>query len=62
MIFIVYPEGAREVELLSLREGDLRFIDEDDARKIIFDPALDVKPPVDRWIDDRPGERQVYRR
>jgi len=62
VIFIVYPEGAREINLLSLREGDLRFIDEDDARKIIFDPALDVKPPVDRWIDDQPGERQVYKR
>ena len=62
VIFVVYPEGARELTMLSLREGDLRFIDEDDARKIVFDPALKIKPPVDRWIDDRPGERQVYKR
>jgi predicted double-glycine peptidase len=62
VIFIVYPEGAREIALLTLTEGDLRFIDEDDARKIVFDPALNVRPPVDRWIDNRPGTNQVYSR
>lgn len=58
VIFVVFPEGAQEIALLNLTEGDLRFIDEDDARKILFDPALNVKPPVDRWIDDR----QIYKR
>lgn len=62
VIFIVYPEGAQEIALLTLREGDLRFIDEDDARKIIFDPTMNHSAPVDRRIDDRVGERQIYRR
>ena len=62
VLFIVYPEGAREVGLLTLRESDLRFVDEDRARKIILDPALDTSPPVNRTIDDREGEWEIYRR
>lgn len=62
VIFVVYPEGAKEIPLLALKEEDLRFIDEDTAMKILFDPALTVKPPVDRRIDDLPQVRQTYKR
>jgi predicted double-glycine peptidase len=62
VVFIVHPDGAPELKALRLTEEDLRYIDEDKARRIIFDPTADSTRPVDRRIDDRPGEHQIYRR
>jgi len=62
VVFIVHPDGAPELKALRLTEEDLRYIDEDEARRIIFDPTTDATRPVDRRIDNRPGEYQIYRR
>ena len=62
VIFIIYPDGAPELKALRLTEEDLRYVDEDAARRIIFDPTTDTTRPVDRRIDNRPGEYQIYRR
>lgn len=62
VVFIVYPEGAPERKALKLTEEDLRYIDEDQARRMIFDPTAGASQPVNRTIDDRPGAYQIYRR
>ena len=62
VVFMVNADGAPELEALRLTEEDLRYIDEDKARRIIFDPTTGTTRPVDRRIDDRPGEHQIYRR
>jgi predicted double-glycine peptidase len=61
VIFIVYPDGVRELAALRLTEEDMRYIDEDRARQLIFDPSMDVSQPVDRRIDNRPDAQQIYR-
>jgi len=61
VIFIVYPDGVHELTALRLTEEDLRYIDEDRERQLIFDPSMDVSQPVDRRIDNRPDAQQIYR-
>ena len=62
VVFIVYPDGAPERKALRLTDEDLRYIDEDKARRMIFDPTAGASQPVNRSIDNRPGEYQIYRR
>lgn len=61
VIFVVYPEGAREMTGLNLKESDLRFIDEDATYDILFkQPPLWVNP--ERKFVDYPGTIQFYKR
>ncbi len=62
VVFIVYPDGAPERRGLRLTEEDLRYIDEDEARRMIFDPTTGMSRSIDRTVDDRPGAYQIYRR
>jgi len=60
VIFVVYPEGAKEYDSLKLKEEDLRFIDEDTTYDILFknQPNIEVSPELK--IDNRPGVIQYY--
>lgn len=61
IIFVVYPDGARELTALRLRDEDLRFIDEDTAQQILFDHAPDVTPPEARRMGLVPKPHQYYK-
>ena len=61
VIFIVYPRKGAVLTYLELDEKDLSYIDEDAARKIIFDQAMSIIPKIDRQIDDFPGKYQLYK-
>ncbi len=61
VIFVVSPAADGNVlKALRLKDEDLRYIDEDQARQIIFDhqPALTNKE--ERLINDFPGKYQYY--
>lgn len=61
VIFVVYPQGARELSALMLSEEDLRFIDEQTARQILFyRPALFTIPEQQR-IDELQGVLEYYK-
>ena len=61
VIFVVSPaEGGTELTALRLKESDLRFIDEDGARKIIFDHPPALTNRAERLIIDVPGKYQYY--
>lgn len=60
VIFVVYPEGAKELSALRLKEVDLRFIDEDTALRLMFPTPLPIETP-DWKIIDMPGVKQTYK-
>lgn len=64
VIFVVYPEGAREDTALQLKESDLRFIDEDTTYRILFYDSQPVwsMPERANRIDDFPGKNQYFKR
>ena len=59
VIFVVYPEGARELTGLRLKEIDLRFIDEDQALQLLFPPELPIGLPDWKAVDI-PGKEQTF--
>lgn len=64
VIFVVYPEGAKELTALRLKEADLRFIDDDTALQMMFPPALPPAEPVgmtDWKTYDIPGVEQTFK-
>jgi len=62
VIFVVYPKDARQVKLLRLKDADLRFIDEDEARRIVLQHPQNSSLPPQRKIMDQPGVYQWYKR
>jgi len=60
VIFVVYPEGAKEFNTLKLKEEDLRFIDEDTTYDILFKDQPKVEAMPELKIDNRPGVIQYY--
>ncbi len=62
VIFVVYPNGAREIHALRLTEQDLRYIDEDTAKDIMLDHGQPVSVPVSRSVDEIPGKYQWYKK
>lgn len=60
VIFVVYPEGAKTRKGLSLKEEDLRFVDEDSTYSILYKDIYDAKALPQRRIDDRKGVIQYY--
>jgi len=60
VIFVVYPEGARESTALSLKDDDLRFIDEDALYRMMFPPEMPTGLP-DWKLVDKPGVVQTYK-
>jgi len=61
VIFIIYPQNGTGLKYLELDEKDLSYIDEDAARRIIFDKALYTIPEIDRQINNLPGKFQLYK-
>lgn len=61
VIFVVSPKGGKALRALQLKEEDLRYIDEDTARRAMADriPAPNLKEQ--RTISDKPGTYQIYR-
>lgn len=62
VIFVVYPKNVKQVNLLRLRDSDLRFIDENQANRIVLEHPQDFSLPPQRKIMDQPGVYQWYRR
>jgi len=60
VIFVVSPQGGKELNNLRLKEEDLRYIDEDAAREIIFDHTPPSTNREERLIRDVPGKYQQY--
>ena len=61
VIFVVSPSGEGPVLTnLRLKEEDLRFIDEDLARRIIFDHPPTFTNNEERLINNQPGKFQQY--
>jgi predicted double-glycine peptidase len=60
VIFMINAKDHKEIHALQLSEEDLRFIDEDAAHHILVHPQLDTTLDVERYIDDQPGQRQIY--
>lgn len=61
VIFVIEPqEGGRVLRALRLKEDDLRFIDEDQARQIIFERQPTLTNREERLIRDQPGKFQQY--
>lgn len=60
VIFMVSAAGQEPVGLLGLTEADLRIIDEDMSRKIVFDPAYASKLPIDRMLEEMNRGYELY--
>jgi uncharacterized protein len=61
VIFLVAASGREPVGLLHLTEADLRFIDEDMGRKMVFDPAYEAKLPINRMLEEMNRDYELYR-
>ena len=61
VLFIVYPKGAKGLTALRLKEEDLRIIDEDMERRILFHDAPPFTPPVDLNLQENLGIQQYIR-
>jgi hypothetical protein len=61
VIFMVSAPGRAPVDLLRLTEADMRFIDEDMGRKILFDPAHEAKLPIDLLLEEMNRGYELYR-
>ena len=64
ILFLVSSKGQQDLTALKLGDEDLRFIDEDAALTILFNPTPDPLKiePHDKIYDDIPGRRQKYKR
>ncbi len=61
VIFIVEPNGRKPVNLLKLSDEDLRFIDEDMARRTLFNASVYWNLPAKRDIDGMPTKYNYYK-
>lgn len=48
IVFIIYPEGAKTIDALSLKDKDLRYIDEDTAREFMTNHTPYFRIPIDK--------------
>ncbi len=62
VILVVYPQGAKELSGLRLREEDLRYIDEETTRQILFDHEPPIIPPEQRKMELVPNVDRYYKR
>lgn len=60
VMFLVEPAAGKGLSHLRLKESDLRFIEEDDARRILFDPTPRYTNRAERLTRDAPGLLQQY--
>jgi uncharacterized protein len=61
VVFVIYPEGGKELTALKLKEQDLRYIDDDTERRLLLDQQMPQRLP-ERLVDDYPGRFQYYKR
>lgn len=50
IVFVVYPEGAKTMDTLSLKDKDLRYIDEDTAREFMTDRTPYFRIPIEETM------------
>jgi len=62
VVFLVQAPGAREQAGVRLREEELRFIDAESTRQMLFDRPPQIFIPAQRRLDDMPGSLQMYKR
>ena len=62
VIFIVSRKTGTVKAGIKLQETDLRFIDEDAARRILIETPQPFSVPAERAMDDEPGIYQYYKR
>lgn len=62
VIFIVHAKGQQTLSMLKLNKQDLRIIDEDDARRILTDPTLNTRLPIDRRQNNTDKQFRYYKR
>lgn len=60
VIFVVSREGSKGLDALRLKDSDLRFIDEDEARRIVLDRQMPETNREQRLINNNPGKYQYY--
>ncbi|GFO56401.1 hypothetical protein GMSM_34080 [Geomonas sp. Red276] len=60
VLFVVSLEGSKGLSALRLKEADLRFIDEDEARRLVLDRELPNNDRDRRFIIDNPKVFQYY--
>jgi len=61
VIFIVEPKGRPTLNLLKITDEDLRYIDEDMARRTLFDASVDMSLPAKRKIEGMPVPYDYYK-
>lgn len=61
VIFIVEPNGRKAPNLLKLSDEDLRYIDEDMARRTLFDASVDMSLPAKRRLEGMPTKYDYYK-
>lgn len=62
IIFVVYPEGARTISALQIKDSDLRYIDEDSVRDILDMHQLQIPVQVERdTFFTLPDEYEKYK-
>ena len=61
VLFMVEPAGRPTLNLLALGKEDLRFIDEDTARRTLFDESMDLSLPAKRRVDGMHVDYQYYK-
>lgn len=63
VIFLAHSEGKKTLGLMALRESDLRYINEDTANKIMFDPLDSIgSEGSERLFETEAGAGQIYKR
>jgi predicted double-glycine peptidase len=50
IVFVIYPEGARTMDILSLKDKDLRYIDEDTALEFMRDRTPYFRIPIEQTM------------
>jgi len=61
VILVIEPEGAKELNALRLKDEDLRYIDEETTREILFDHAPLFIPPEEHKMALVPKVDQYYK-
>jgi len=62
VVFLVQTPGAREPGGVRLREYELRFIDAEATRQMLFERPEQLFIPAQQRLDDMPGSLQMYKR
>ncbi|MDY6854021.1 MAG: C39 family peptidase [Thermodesulfobacteriota bacterium] len=61
VLFVVYPKGGKGLTTLMLKEEDLRIIDEDMKRRILFHFSPAFTPPAELILQENLGTLQNIR-